>query len=63
MYIVEVYCSFHCGKLFIQQNNLGRYTSFIAVVMNSKDWYEIIGLCKISHFIKQFCKNVCLEKY
>ena len=30
--------------------------------MNSKDRYEIIVLYKISHFIKQSCINVCLEK-
>ena len=35
---------------------------FIAVAMNSRDRYEIIGLRKISHFIKQPCRNVCLEK-
>ena len=36
--------------------------SFIAVAMNSKDRYEIIGLRENSHFIKQPCRNVCLEK-
>ena len=36
--------------------------SFIAVAMNSRDRYEIIGLCEISHFIKQPCRNFCLEK-
>ena len=35
--------------------------SFIAVTMNSRDWYEIIGLSKISPFIKQPCRNFCLE--
>ena len=29
--------------------------------MNSKDRYEIIGLCKISHFTKQPCRNVCYK--
>ena len=38
------------------------YVSYIAVAMYSRDRYEIIGLRKISHFIKQPCKNVCLEK-
>ena len=38
------------------------YISFIAVAINSRDQYEIIGLCKISHFVKQPCRNVCLEK-
>ena len=28
----------------------------------SRDRYEIIGLRKISHFIKQPCRNACLEK-
>ena len=36
--------------------------SFIAVAMNSKDRYEIIGLRENLHFIKQPCRNVCLEK-
>ena len=35
--------------------------SFIAVAMNSRDRYEIIGLCEISHFLKQPCRNFCLE--
>ena len=30
--------------------------------MNSRDRYEIIGLCKISHSIKQPCRSVCLKK-
>ena len=30
--------------------------------MYSRDRYEIIGLCKISHFLKQPCRNVCVEK-
>ena len=38
------------------------YVSYIAVAMYSRDRYEIIGLREISHFIKQPCKNVCLEK-
>ena len=36
--------------------------SYIVVAMHSKDRYKIIGLRKISHFIKQPCRNVCLEK-
>ena len=32
--------------------------SFIAVAMNIRDRYEIIGLCEISHFLKQPCRNV-----
>ena len=36
--------------------------SFIVVAMNSRDRYEIIRLWEISHFIKQPCRNVCLEK-
>ena len=38
------------------------YHTYIAVAMYSRDQYEIIGFCKISHFIKQPCKKVCLEK-
>ena len=36
--------------------------SYIAVEMYSRDRYEIIGLREISHFIKQPCRNVFLEK-
>ena len=36
--------------------------SFIAVAMSSRDRYEIKGFREISHFIKQPCRNVCLEK-
>ena len=36
--------------------------SYIAVAMYSRDRYEIIRLREISHFIKQPCRNVCLEK-
>ena len=38
------------------------FVSFIAVAMNSRDRYEIIGLRKISHFIKQPCRSACLKK-
>ena len=36
--------------------------SFIAVAMNSRDRYKILGLREFSHFIKQPCRNVCLDK-
>ena len=32
------------------------------VELYNRDRYEIIGLREISHFIKQSCRNVCLEK-
>ena len=38
------------------------HVSFIVVTMNSRDRHEIIGLCKISYFIKQLCCSICLEK-
>ena len=41
---------------------LGHVSSFTAVAMNSRDQYEIIGLRKIFHFIKQTCKSICLKK-
>ena len=37
--------------------------SLIAVTINSKDCYEIIGLNNILHSIKQPCSSVCLKKY
>ena len=38
--------------------------SFLAVTvaMISRDGYEIIGFCEISHSIKQPCRRVCLKK-
>ena len=36
--------------------------SYSMVVLYSRDLYEIIGLFKFSHSIKQPCSNVCLEK-
>ena len=35
--------------------------SFIVVTMNTWDRYEIIGLCKISHSIKQPSSSICLK--
>ena len=35
--------------------------SFIVVTMSSRSRYEIIGLHKISHFIKQACSSTCLK--
>ena len=37
-------------------------TSYSTVVLYSRDQYEIIGLLKISHSIKQPCSSVCLKK-
>ena len=36
--------------------------SFIAVAVNIRDQYKIIGLHEISQFIKQPFRNVCPEK-
>ena len=36
--------------------------SFIVVAMNSRNRYEIVELCKISHFIEQPCRSACLKK-
>ena len=38
------------------------YVSFIAVAVNSRDRYEIIGLFEISHLIKQPCRKKCLPE-
>ena len=32
------------------------------IVLYSRDRYEIIGLRKSSHSIKQSCSSICLEK-
>ena len=36
--------------------------SYSTVVLYSRDQYEIIGLCKISHSIKQPCGSICLKR-
>ena len=48
----------------INQNLVDTYgvVSFFAVAMNSRDRYKIMGLCKISRFIKQPCSSVCQKK-
>ena len=38
------------------------YISYNTVVLYSRDRYEIIGLLKLSHSIKQPCSSVCLKK-
>ena len=38
------------------------HLSYNTVVLYSRDRYEIIGLLKISHSIKQPCNSVCLKK-
>ena len=39
-----------------------RAAGYHTVRLYSRDRYEIIGLLKISHSIKQPCSNVCLKK-
>ena len=38
------------------------FISFIAIAMNSRDQYKIIGLNEILHFIKQPCNRDYLKK-
>ena len=38
------------------------FQSETKAIYGSRDLYKIIGLREISHFIKQPCRNVCLEK-
>ena len=38
------------------------YLSYNTVVLYSRDRYEIIGLRKSSHSIKQPCSSICLKK-
>ena len=37
--------------------------SYSTEVLYSRDQYEIIRLCKSSHFIKQLCSSICLKKH
>ena len=47
---------------FFNNNIFFWVISYSTVVLYRRDRYEIIGLHKISHSIKQLCRNVCLEK-
>ena len=38
------------------------YVSYNTEVLCSRDRYEIMGVLKISHSIKQPCSSVCLKK-
>ena len=39
-----------------------RVSSYNTVVLHSRDRYEIIGLRKSSHYIKQPCSSIYLKK-
>ena len=41
--------------------NTAYTSSYNTVVLYSRDRYEIIGLLKLSHSIKQPCSSVCLK--
>ena len=41
---------------------MNAHISYNTVVLYSRDRYEIIGLFKLSHSIKQPCNSVCLKK-
>ena len=41
---------------------LGFTLLYSMVVLYSWDRYKMIGLCKISDFIKQPCSSICLKK-
>ena len=56
--IIMVYIQY----IYIYSIYIYIYISYIAVTMYSRDQYEIIELHEISHFIKQPCRNICLEK-
>ena len=57
---VKIICSPHVRWLVVYVHTW--IVSFIAVAMNNRDQCKIIGLCKISHSIKQPCRSVCLKK-
>ena len=57
-------CTIYIGKYIasiVLIVNIVLYVSFIAVAMDGRDWYEIIGFHKISHSVKQPC-SILLEK-
>ena len=49
-------------SVYTTPTSLFSQLAFIAVAMNFRDRCEIIGLHKISHFIKQPSSSVCLKK-
>ena len=51
------------SQTYPTDSDIIKLVSFIVVVMNSRDRYEIIGLHKISHSIKQPCRSACLKKH
>ena len=55
-----LYVCMYIKQLYIKCDTM--YHSLRYVAMNSRDRYKIIGLCEIPHFIKQLCRNFCLEK-
>ena len=56
-------CPYACYNLYIHiYIYIYIYISYNTVVLCSRDQYEIIGLLKISHSIKQPCSSACLKK-
>ena len=49
-------------QLYIKCDTMYHSLQYVAMNSNSRDRYKIIGLCDIPHFIKQLCRNFCLEK-
>ena len=50
-------CTYVCIYTYIRTS-----VSYNTVVLYSRDRYEIIGLRKSSHSIKQPCSSICLKK-
>ena len=58
--IIDIFQSTFTHYLLASKKDI--CSSSIAVAMDSKDLYEIIGLHKILRSIKQPCRSVCLKK-
>ena len=56
------YGSVACLSLLGRTTHYRESWSYSTVVLYSRDRYEIIGLCKSSHSIKQPCNSICLKK-
>ena len=63
-FIVLVWMDMNCNQIItlVKVMIALTYVSYSMVVLYSKDRYEIIGLGKISHSIKQPCGSICLKR-
>ena len=59
MHVTVSFNNYEIRKLTVGSLSTAYNLSYSTVVLYR---YKIIGLREISHFIKQPCRNICLEK-